>query len=294
MYKPLITGSLILILAGCRPGTVPSGDKPVISVSILPQQFFIERLAGDHIEVNVLVPPGASPASYEPTASQLYSLGRSSLYFRIGYVGFELGWLEKIRAVNPRMEILDLSTGISLITGEESDDHGHTHDHPHMHGGTDPHIWMSARNAKIFVPAIYESLLVLLPGEKSQLTENFRELMADLDSLDLAIGEMMDGLDRRTFMIFHPALSYFARDYGLEQYSIELEGKSPSPGHMKQMSDLGREKKISTIFIQAQFDQENASTLADEIGASVVQIDPLDPNWHEQMLFIASQLKATL
>ena len=123
--KSLLLYLWIFMLASCR-AVGDTGDKPVISVSIIPQQYFIEQLAGDLVEVNVMIPPGASPATYEPTVSQLGKLDRSAVYMRIGYVGFEHSWMEKITSVNPGMKIVDLSEGVEII-GEDAGDGGAYH-----------------------------------------------------------------------------------------------------------------------------------------------------------------------
>jgi zinc transport system substrate-binding protein len=283
---------LLMLLWACKPHESSGTEKPVISVSILPQQYFIEQLAGDLVEVNVMIPPGASPATYEPTVSQLGKLDHSEVYLKIGYVGFELGWMDKIKSVNPSMEVIDLSIGIDLIQGAGLDDH--SHEGLHDHGGTDPHIWMSPGNAKIIASNICHSLIKILPDKRDILAANLALFTSKLDSLDGEIESMLAGLEQRKFMIFHPSLTYFARDYNLEQLPLEFEGKEPSPHHMAKMTDLGREFHISTIFLQKQFDEKNARTLANEIEAEVVQIDPLDPDWYHQILFIAEKLKQSL
>lgn len=288
MRRSLIIACIVLLITSCREGS-QSADKPVISVSILPQQYFIERIAGDKVEVNVMIPPGASPATYDPTVSQLSDLDRSSLYLRIGYVGFELGWLDRIMSVNPSMRVVDLSSGIELIRETEVQQL-----HGHVHGSIDPHLWMSSENAKIIARNIYNEMLILLPQEKDMLNLNFETLEQDLDSLHRTITDMLSTKHNRSFMIYHPALSYFSREFNLEQHALETGGKIPSPAQMKRMTDLGKKEEISTIFIQSQFDRKNAEALAREIKAGIVQINPLDPDWYDQMLYIAKQLQMTL
>ena len=280
---------VFLLVSACRTGG-EAVDKPVISVSIIPQQYFIEQLAGGLAEVNVMIPPGASPATYEPTVSQLGKLDRSAVYMRIGYVGFEQSWMEKITSVNPDMKIVDLSEGVEII-GEEAGDGGDHHGHAHY--GTDPHIWMSTINARIIARNIHKELLLLFPGEKEYLQARFDLFSHSLDSLHLAIGSRLEGIENRTFMIYHPALTYYARDYALEQLSLEIEGKSPSPMHLKEMTDLARVNDISNILIQSQFDRKNAEVLSRETGAEIIQFDPLDLQWGDQMYYIAEQLNPT-
>ena len=267
-------------------------DQTVISVSILPQKYFIEKLAGDHVVVNVMIPPGASPASYEPTISQLSKLNRSGIYMKIGNVGFEKSWMEKISSINPQMKVVDLSEGIEMVLEEGPENNKHSHGH--THGGIDPHIWMSVLNAKIISKNIYNELLLLFPEDQKLLSERYETLAYELDSLHLAISKLLTGKANRSFLIYHPALTYFARDYDLEQWPIEIEGKTPSPAHMKRMIDLSLNKNINTIFIQSQFDQNNAEVLAKEIGAKIIQFNPLDVEWKIQMLYIAEQFYSNL
>ena len=281
---------VFLLAVSCR----TSGDaldKPVISVSIIPQQYFIEQLAGDLVEVNVLIPPGASPATYEPSVSQLGKLDRSEVYLRIGYVGFEQSWMEKLISVNPDMKIVDLSEGVEIILDNAGEEEGH---HGHSYEGGDPHIWMSVINARIIASNIHKELLLLFPGEKEYLQARFDLFYQSLDSLHLEISSELEGIVNRKFMIYHPALTYYARDYGLEQFSLEIEGKTPSPAHLKEMTDLAIHHQISKILIQDQFDRRNAEVLASETGADIIQFDPLDLKWGEQMRYIALQFKTSI
>jgi zinc transport system substrate-binding protein len=286
MKKLFVYLWVFLLVSACRTGG-EAVDKPVISVSIIPQQYFIEQLAGGLAEVNVMIPPGASPATYEPTVSQLGKLDRSAVYMRIGYVGFEQSWMEKITSVNPGMKIVDLSEGVEIIAEDAGDGGDH---HGHAHHGTDPHIWMSTINVRIIARNIHKELLLLFPGEKEYLQAQFDLFSHSLDSLHLAINSKLEELENRTFMIYHPALTYYARDFALEQLSLEIEGKSPSPMHLKKMTDLARMNHISKILIQSQFDRKNAEILARETGSEIIQFDPLDLQWGDQMYYIAEQL----
>lgn len=289
MKQTLLAFVILGLALSCSP-VKDRVEKPVISVSILPQLYFVEQLAGELVEVNVMIPPGASPATYEPTVSQLRKLEESETYFRIGYVGFELSWMNKISSVNPGMKIVDLSQGIELIL--ENEEESHEHD-GHSHGGTDPHLWMSVNNARIIARNLHDELLLMFPDQRQKLDQRFEVFSASLDSLHLKILTQLEFLENRNFLIYHPALTYFARDYHLSQYPLEIEGKSPSAAHMRLMVDLGRSKKISRILIQNQFDRKNAEVLAREIGAEIIQFDPLDPLWMEQMLYIAEQFNSS-
>ena len=290
MKFPALFIGIILLALSC---TKRSNDteRPVISVSIIPQQYFIEQLAGDLVDINVMIPPGASPATYEPTVSQLGKLDRSVVYMRIGYIGFEQSWMDKIASVNPEMKIVDLSQGIDILMEGSGEDEVHRE---HSHHGPDPHIWMSTTNARIISRNILNELLQLLPGNRNHLVERYDQFSLTLDSLNQAITEDLQSLENRKFLIYHPALTYFARDYNLEQFSLEVEGKTPSPAHLKQMTDLVRDNQITKILIQSQFDRKNAEILAKETGIEIIQFDPLDLHWSEQMSYIAEQLNPSI
>ncbi|MEA3460654.1 MAG: zinc ABC transporter substrate-binding protein [Bacteroidota bacterium] len=290
MRNILLVICIFLLAVSCRTGS-ESTDRPLVSVSIIPQQYFIEQLAGELVEVNVMIPPGASPATYEPSMSQLGKLDRSIVYLRIGYVGFEQSWMDKISSVNPDMKIADLSEGVDVITEDAEEEENH---HGHSHHGTDPHIWMSTINARIIARNIYHELLLLFPDKKDYLQNRLEQFILSLDSLHKDISNSLEGIQNRKFMIYHPALSYYARDYGLEQLSLEIEGKTPSPAHLKEMTDLAIRHQISKILIQSQFDRKNAEVLAMETGSEIIQFDPLDLHWGKQMRYIAEQLNSSM
>ncbi len=278
---------VLAVLASCRSGSADSG-KPVVGVTVLPQQYFVERIAGDLVEVAVMVPPGASPATYEPTPGQLSALNRAGVYLRIGFVEFEMSWLGKISSVNPDMKMEDLSLGVETIY----DTVPWAGEHTGMnHLGIDPHIWMSLVNARTIAQNVSDALSSQFPEHSARFKINLEGFLDEIDTLHSRLMKELAPYQNRGFMIYHPALTYFARDYHLKQYSLEIEGKTPSPAHMKRMTDLGLENRISTIFIQSQFDRNHAVALAGELGAGIVQIDPLDPEWLSQMEHIASQLK---
>lgn len=288
------TGVLILIavlFAGCK-SNENQNEKIRIAVSILPQEYFVSKIAGDIFEINVLIPPGASPATYEPTPAQLASLSETDLYLRLGHTGFEMAWMEKLASANDNMTIVDLSPGIDLIIEDVM--HGHAHDHGHHAGGVDPHIWLSPRNVRVIAHNIHKTLISDYPEYSEIFNSNFEVFLHELDTLDRYISAELSGLRSRSFFTYHPSLSYFARDYNLEQHPMELGGKTPSSAHLKKLIDTAVEKNIRIIFLQMQYDQKNAEVLAKETNAEIVQINPLAIEWHDQMLFITKKLKENL
>ncbi|MFW5821748.1 MAG: metal ABC transporter solute-binding protein, Zn/Mn family [Tangfeifania sp.] len=255
--------------------------KPVITVSILPQKTFVEKIGGDDFKINVLVPPGASPAAYTLLPSQLKDIARSEVWFRIGYIGFEQSWQDKIKQANKEMEVVDLSEGLDLIYGEE-EQHG---DHVHV-GGVDPHIWMSPSLVKQMAKRILNHLAGLLPENSDKYQANYMKFVKEIDQLDIKIRNELKEFSGSEFITFHPSLSYFAREYGLVQHSLEMGGKEPTPQHLREVVDLAKENDINVIYIQTEFDRDHARVFAEEIDGEIVEIRPLDPQWAENLMEI--------
>lgn len=274
----------ILISAfGCT--TTQTTDKPIVAVSILPQKFFVEKIAGDLAEVQVLVPPGASPELYSLMPSQMKDLSAAKLWLRIGKIGFEEGWVEKIRQTSPGLKIVDTSVQADWIAGEE-EVHG---DHVHLHG-IDPHIWVSPGEVRKIVAETYQALVALFPEQKDLLSTNYKLFQQEIDELDADLKSQFDLLENKKFLIFHPALTYLARDYGLEQIALEVDGKEPSPRYMRSLVEVAITENIRVIFIQKESNAENARQLAREIGGEVIPVDPLNEEWDQQLREIANKI----
>jgi zinc transport system substrate-binding protein len=298
MIKTLLVSLFISValLTGCK--TKPADDgRPIVTVTILPLQYFAEQLAGDHFRINVLVPPGVSHHNYDPTPRQLQELEKSKVLFVNGHLGFEKGWIPKMKSNYRNLAINDLSVGINLIS-EEGGEGGHADENAqinasggHSHEGIDPHYWMSVTEARKLAATMAGGLIQADPACRQMVEKNLGKLTARLDSLGVAMNAQFKDLSHRSFLIFHPALAYFARDYNLEQHSMELGGKEPTASHIRDLVDLARIEKINTIFIQKEYDQENAQTLARETGARIVIIDPMSPDWFTEMEQLAKKIK---
>lgn len=279
-----------LLLSACSTDKKKLEDsRSTIMVSVLPQKYFVEKIAGNHFNVNVMIPPGASPVTYEPTPKQMKELSNSFVYFRIGHIEFEKAWMKKLMSVNPDMEIVDLSKTADLIKPENEDEHEHAHD-GHHHHGIDPHIWTSPKEVKKQALLIYEFLILQAPEYKDEFQINYNSFIEEIDSLNNYITGFLKPYQNRKFLIFHPALSYFARDYDLEQISIEIDGKEPTPANIQKIIELAKKEKIKIVFVQKQFSMHNAEVIASEIDGKVVQIDPLDYNWSESIRTIANEI----
>ena len=218
----------------------PQSDKDIISVSIAPFKYFTEAIAGDDFAVNVMVPPGADPHVYEPSMAQVQSLGKSVAYIANGHLDFELAWLSRFYQVNPGMTFLSFAMNQELLY-QSAWEHG---DHWHYEG-VDPHFWVSPASAMKMASDLKGLLVHLKPENKARYEENYNRLVNSIRELDKEISEMLSAFDGSSFMIYHPVLGYFARDYNLEQIAVEHEGKEPSPSQLKAIIDRAREKKSS-------------------------------------------------
>ncbi|MCD4768591.1 MAG: zinc ABC transporter substrate-binding protein [Bacteroidales bacterium] len=280
----LLIISVVIISCSRRAG---NENHKIISVSIQPFKFFTERIAGDRYVVNVIVPPGASPATYEPTPSVIRALGGSEIVVLDGYLGFEIAWMDKIMQVNSLAKRLLLADSQDLVRSE-----GHRHTGSEGHSGVDPHFWISPLSARRIAASLLDFLVEHDPVNQDYYKTNYQSLIREIDSTHSYIESVLQPLDRRSFMIFHPALTYFARDYNLEQIPVETEGKEPSLSDMKDFIDRARSENIKVIMVQKEFDKRNVQIIADEIGAVVVEIDPLSGNWIDAVIFIANAVAA--
>ena len=291
MIKPIHSLLYILLIAtfsSCNSTPGASSDSKIITVSILPQKTILSAIAGDKFNINVLIPEEGNHETYEPTAQQMAETGKSIAYFKLGHLDFEITWLNKLTGNYPGMKTFDTSDGLELIRGEEVV-HG---DHMH-HGGIDPHIWLSVKAVKIQAANMLKGVKELDAANSDYYEANFTQFSIELDSLDQQIKNIIETAGTHDFMIFHPSLGYFARDYDLNQIPIELEGKEPSPAYMKQLIDLGREKQIKSIFISSQFSNQSALAIAGQLNATLVEFNPVDAKWKENMLYIAEIIAGT-
>ncbi len=270
---------LTSLLAGC--GT-QMATKPIITVSIQPQKYLLEKIAGDKWDVKCLLSNGANPESYDPSLTHLMNLENSTAYFRIGNIPFESAIITKVTKNNPDLKIIDSSEGIALITGTHS---GHAGDME-----IDPHTWTSVKNAKKIASNMYNGLVGLDPENKSVYTRNFKKLLANLDSLDNSIKEKLAPCQGESFIVWHPSLSYFARDYGLKQISLSPEGKEASVTMMQSAIDHAKEAGAKVLFYQKDIDSRQAVVANEQIGAKLVTINPLSYNWDGEIINIADAL----
>jgi zinc transport system substrate-binding protein len=276
-FATLLAGTILL--TSCGQSTLPEpGGKPRVTVSIMPQKYFVERVGGEHVEVNVMVLPGNSPATYEPKPEQITALSKSAAYFSVG-VPFENAWLDKIASANDKMRVVDTAAGIERVPID-------AHYKVELKGrpqsdaeGKDPHIWLSPSLVKIQARNIHDALVELDPDNEADYNANLDTFIADIDALTADIEETLADIPNRKFMVFHPSWGYFGDDFELEMIPIEVGGQEPSAAELAALVTKARAEGIHVIFVQPEFSTENAETIASEIGGTVLPISPLAEDW---------------
>jgi len=275
---------VITVVACSNPAPAPVNDKTGVAVTILPQREFVARVGGDKVDITVMIPPGASPHTYEVTPAQMVQLSKAKVYFKVGSpIEFELAWLDKLLAQNKDMLVVDCSKGINLIESDDPDE-----------PGIDPHIWTSPRNVKTMVQNISLGLSQVDPQNRQYYEQNRDSYLKELDELDAEIDASLGDTGNRTFIVYHPAWGYFAHDYGLRQLGIEQEGKEPQAAYMARLINQARLQNIKVIFVSPEFDSRSAEAIAREIGGKVVIIDPLAGDYLDNMRKVASAFKEAL
>lgn len=283
MKRFLLLLSMILVLASCGRRSEPGGR--IISVSIAPFRYFVDEISGGSFTVNVMVPPGSNPHIYEPVPEQIAKLGKSVAYISDGYLGFEMAWLDRFYEINRNMKKLSLSASVDPIISEE-----HHHDDGHSEGA-DPHYWVSPRCAARMALSVKDFLTGLDPEKSDLFNENYKKLLVKISALDSMASELSSYPGKKAFMIYHPNLAYLARDYGLEEITVEADGKEPSPSGLKKLIDRAKEDSIKVIMVQREYDTKNAKAVADEAGARIVVIDPLSEDWYSSTAGIIKIIK---
>ena len=273
---------LCVILAGCKgtpqkqadSGKASRTEKPAVTVTVTisPYKYFVDQIAKGKVDVNVMVSNGNNPETYEPYAQQMMELSKSALYLKVGSIGFEQTWMKKLQDNAPDMKVIDTSVGIKPAKTPG--------------GNIDPHVWMSCSNARIIASNILKALCELEPKNKAFFEKNYQSLLSIIDKRDSTIKESFkkDPDLVRKFVIYHPILTYFARDYQLEQLAIEEEGREPSAAQLKSLIERARKEKIKYCLIQAEFANRNTTTFINESHTKPMNINPLQGDWNRAML----------
>jgi zinc transport system substrate-binding protein len=277
-----------------NPETVTNQGILDITVSVIPQEYFVKKIGGDRVRVNVMVQQGAVPDTYEPKPQQLQALSEAEAYIGIG-VPFETVWMSRIAQANPKMLTVDSTKGIERLT-MVAHDHGDDHDHDHNHQETtlDPHIWLSPSLVKVQAQNIYQVLVKLDPKNQKEYETNLNNFLQEIEQLDGKIRDNLANIKQRKFIVFHPAWGYFAEEYNLTQIPVEIGGQEPSAAELAKLIKEAKKENIKVIFAQPEFSSQAAKTIAKEINGEVLLISPIAADWSNNLLGVSQTFSKVL
>lgn len=285
---------LVGALCACAPQAGNIENSITVAVGIVPEATFVEKVAGDHVKVVTLIPPGNSPANYQPTATQMQGLSDASVYFAMQTPTEEANIIPKVYDFNKDIIIVNLRDTVSktypniTLDGHEHNENEQIEDHEQW---VDPHVWLSPKRAVVIVKTIANELSRLDEQNSKVYKDNAKKYIAELEELDKEISKITDRLSNKSFMIYHGAYGYFADDYGLKMISLESDGKPATASGMQSVIEQAKKQGITTVFFQTEFDDSQAKTVADEIGGTVLKTAPLSPDYIESLRGFANALK---
>ena len=276
MIKPL----LCLILS-----SFVTLAQPHLAVTIAPQLESVRAIAGQDAVIEILVPPGASPETYSPTAREMKSLSRTQLLFTIG-APIETALLPKIRGAFPNVQIIDATQGMAFREIAEEHDHSHTH----HHSGHDPHVWLSISNMKLHASNVLNALCALIPENQEIYQANYQHYLQSLDKLDQELSALLLPKAGSAILVFHPAFGYLLDSYNIRQVSVEADGKQPSPKHLAHLIKLVKTQSITLLYIQPQTNDGDAKALAKSLGLALRTLDPLPTEYSSGLRKLANAI----
>ncbi|MBD5228564.1 MAG: zinc ABC transporter solute-binding protein [Bacteroidales bacterium] len=301
----------LAMLASC---SSRDSHRKAVAVSLPPQASLLREITGDSIDIITLMASDANPESFEVTIKNMRGIADADLYMKVGNLAFEETLTDRISQANNSLKFTDISQGITPIYGTHSHPAGHNHsadhdhdsstpsdlshssdlsshhDHDHENLAVDPHTWTSITNLKIMAANMLDAVNDIDPANKAYYDANYQQLIHRLDSIDTAISSRLSSSSSKAFLIWHPSLSYFARDYNLNQIPLGQDNKEMTPGQMRDTHERAAKEDVKVMFIQQNFDANQAQTIADELGVTVVQINPLDADYLRQFNIIANAL----
>lgn len=272
------------LLVAC---TATTHDTPIVTVSIEPQKYILEQITGNRVEIRTLIANGANPETFDPSVNHIINLTKSIGFLRMGNIGFEAAILDKVHSENPDLPIFNTSLGVIPVTG--------THSHGGItHDVIDPHTWTSVKNVKIISKNMLIAMTEIDPSNADYYRNNYDRFAARLDSLDNELAIRLAPHKGEAFMVWHPSLSYFARDYGLEQITAgNADNKEVAMGTLKETIDHAAEHKAQIFFYQKDLDSRQAEALSSQLGLTKVNINPLSYEWEKEITAIADAIAAT-
>ena len=284
----LLTSSFFIFASGTQ--EAPDTQKISVFTSIIPQEFFVEQIGGDRVEVQALVGPGKSPATYEPTPTQVTKLSKADIFFTIG-VAFEKAFLPSVEE-NLKIKIVDTSAGITKRFLEaHSHDEDHDDDDEHEANTVDPHIWMSPRLVIKQAETMKNALVEIDPEGADYYNDNYSSFKASLEKVIAELESVLKPYEGNTVFVYHPAFGYFLDDYGLVQEAVETGGKEPTPAQLQEIIEEAQDDNVHIVFVQPEFSMQSAKIIADAIDGTVVTLNPLNRDYINNLYHMAEEVK---
>lgn len=266
--------AVAVLVVSCAPKAKTS--RPTISVSLLPEKYFMEQIVGGLADIHVLVPYGNNPEYYDPAPKDIAKLQSSVAYFAIGTLPFEQQW---IAALPDSVKVINLAERMphDMVFGHDCE-----HAHTHVHG--DPHYWTSLQGGIAMAEAMLQAAQELFPTESAQLKANYEaNVLPNFAEIEALAKEVFEGRDSVAFVIYHPSLSLFADEWGLTQLVIEENGLEPTPRHLVQLIERAKQMDTKAVLIQVEYDAKNAENIAKELGQKPLEVQPLTEDWSAEM-----------
>lgn len=283
-------GSCFLI--GCSGQDQKSSDNRLnVAVSVEPHAFLLERIGGDRLRIDVLVPTGREPEHYQATPDKVAALSKAKVLFRTG-MPFEETLIPKLQSNTNDLKIVDLRTGITLRSLELHDhDSYSSNNNIHLHTESDPHIWFAPTILKTEVQTVLQTLSEIDPEGVAQYQKNAEQLLEEIEELRIDLTERLAPFKAKTVFVFHPAYGYFCDEFGLHQRAVEFEGKSPKPQQLTALiSEIRNHENIPAVFVQPEFNQAPTQAITETTGTKIVIHSSLERNVLKSMKCFADEI----
>jgi zinc transport system substrate-binding protein len=284
---PVFTGCSRQAAQATQAASNGTDARPLIAVSILPQEWFVSRISGGRARTLVLAGPGQNPHNYEPSPKQISALAASRAWILSG-AEFEISLRPKIEKLFPRLPLVDGTEGVAFRFMEEHDD-GDTAAHSPTE--IDRHTWLGSAPAKILAAHIRDALSRIDPAGAQQYAANCQALEREIDAEFDSLRQSLAPLAGRNVFVYHPSFGYFLDEFGIRQEAVETGGKEPGPRDLNRLISLARQERAAAIFVQAQFPVNAAKTVANAVNAELISLDPLAPDWIANIRLMGEALR---
>jgi zinc transport system substrate-binding protein len=285
----IIYSLMFFVISSCSNSTKPddqvkehlSKREVTVFVTIPPQKDIVQAIAGKYVHVEAMVPPGQEPHDYQPTPKQILALYSAKAYFEIG-IPFEKMLVEKLKKTDVKTDFINMCKNTKMLVN-------------YVNGKTitDPHIWLSPVQLKILCNNTLNALIKLMPQHATYFRNNYSGYIKKLNKVNFELKKILKPFEGKTFFVFHPAFGYFAKDFGLKQEAVEIEGKEPSPKELFNLISKAKRLGVKVVFVEPQFSEKSTQALADAIHGSVIAINPLSENILDNFQVIAQKIKSS-